>query len=113
MDGMAKFRGTTRSDTISGTDAADAINGRGGGDWVAGGGGNDTLRGGAGSDTFVLNAPLSAKTNVDTITDFNPAEDAILLDHAVFAKLTANGALDASMFHVGAAAGRCERLHRL
>jgi hypothetical protein len=40
-------------------------------------------------------------TNSDTIVDFTPGADKIVLDHTVFSALTALGALDASHFVVG------------
>lgn len=44
------------------------------------------LIGGEGSDTFVFNSPLNG--NVDKLLDFNPNQDKIELDKAVFSTLT-------------------------
>jgi Ca2+-binding RTX toxin-like protein len=49
-------------------------------------------------DQFVMDTALNALTNVDTITDFNVADDTIVLDHAVFAALTGMGTLAAAQF---------------
>jgi Ca2+-binding RTX toxin-like protein len=67
-----------------------------GNDIVDGGAGNDALRGGAGEDTFVFSTTLGAG-NVDSISDFNSADDTFQLNASVFAGLDA-GALDASEF---------------
>lgn len=56
---------------------------------LSGSGGNDTRTGGLGSDTFVFNTALNATANVDSITDFNVANDAMHLDNAVMAALGA------------------------
>jgi Ca2+-binding RTX toxin-like protein len=55
--------------------------------------GADLLNGGAGRDTFVFDTKLG-KGEVDTIQGFNPLEDRILLDSAVFKKLGDPGILD-------------------
>jgi len=80
-----------------------------------GGGGNDTLignsianqlTGGAGQDNFIFAAPLSA-SNIDTLTDFNPLEDIIILDRSIFNNLNLGDKLNAASFlirHNGQAA---------
>lgn len=45
---------------------------------------------------------LSAATNSDTITDFNPSEDRIVLDRAMFTTLNKGGSLSRSAFRAGA-----------
>ncbi len=70
---------------------------------IGGKGGNDTLISGQGNDSFLFDTALNATTNKDTIIDFNPANDTIRLDDAIFTTLSA-GTLQASKFYVGAAA---------
>ena len=71
-----------------------------------GGTGNDTLignsianqlSGGVGHDNFIFAAPLSA-SNIDTITDFNPLEDMIILDRSIFKNLNLGDKLNAASF---------------
>jgi serralysin len=66
--------------------------------------GNDTLTGGAGADRFYFNTTLNSTTNLDSITDFVFGTDKILLENAIFTKLTATGALSAANFVLNAAA---------
>ena len=70
--------GNTRANTITGNGGDNDINGLAG---------NDLLTGGLGSDRFVFDTALNAATNKDRITDFDAAQDLILLDNAVFVKL--------------------------
>lgn len=114
------FIGSNASETLTGTDAAENLNGlmgddllegRGGPDWLAGGAGIDMLNGGAGDDLliggsamdrFVFNsgAPFnSTQLGVDTIVDFNAAEDRIRLSRTTFSALP-NLSLSASEFAV-------------
>ena len=51
-----------------------------GDDILIGGAGNDTLTGGAGADTF----SFGLEAGIDTIKDFNVAEDSIAFDRADF-----------------------------
>ncbi|MCC5972440.1 MAG: calcium-binding protein, partial [Rubellimicrobium sp.] len=74
--------GTAGDDTLTGGTGNDRLNGGAGDDRLFGGAGDDiilsgrgsnVMTGGTGADTFVL----SASGQVNTITDFNPAEDRI------------------------------------
>jgi hypothetical protein len=96
--------------TITGTDAAEdlfasqgdvahTIVGNGGNDRINGQGGNDVLTGGAGSDTFVFDTALGT-SNVDTITDFAPGVDKIMLSSKVFTSLWVQE-LGTDVFRVG------------
>jgi Ca2+-binding RTX toxin-like protein len=70
--------GNAGNDTLSGGDGLDTL---------SGGLGNDKLTGGAKADAFVFDTKLNAKTNVDAISDFTRADDAIYLENLVFKKL--------------------------
>ena len=91
--GNDRLSGGTGSDTIVGGSGRDTITGGSGNDKIYGGLGADLLNGGAGRDTFVFDTKLG-KGEVDTIQGFNPLEDRILLDSAVFKKLGDPGILD-------------------
>ena len=62
------------------------------------------LTGGANRDLFVFNSALNSTTNRDRIVDFNHADDALLLDNAIFSRLGGTGAMDPRFFHQGTAA---------
>ena len=59
-------------------------------------GGNDTLTGSAGVDSFAFTAPLDAKSNVDTVFDFDPVKDTLQLGREVFSAYAAAGPLPAA-----------------
>ncbi len=61
---------------IGGTAGRDSLTGTAGDDVITGGIGSDTLTGGAGADQFVF---TSLRDGVDTITDFQPNVDRIVL----------------------------------
>ncbi|ATE62623.1 hypothetical protein CCZ27_11665 [Thauera sinica] len=63
--------------TIAGTAGRDTLTGTAGDDVITGGAGPDTLTGGAGADVFVYRSVLDG---TDTITDFVPGTDRLLLD---------------------------------
>jgi serralysin len=96
--------GTAASQTLAGGAFDDTLSGLGGDDRLFGNGGNDVLTGGAGNDAFIFNTALNALTNVDTVADFNVAQDTMLLDNAVFTALTTTGTLASAAFFIGAAA---------
>ena len=98
--------GNNLANLITGNAGANILEGAGGNDRVAGGGGNDVVGGGRGNDiltggdganSFVF--ALGRTANADVITDFS-AEDTIVLDNAVFAKLK-GGVLKGKAFHEG------------
>jgi Ca2+-binding RTX toxin-like protein len=66
------------NDEVFGGDGDDTVDGGEGDDQLDGRGGNDTLTGGPGRDLFFYYARVD--NGSDTITDFNSAEDTILLD---------------------------------
>jgi serralysin len=71
--------------------------------YIAGNVAANVLTGGAGHDVFAFHTGLG-NGNVDTIADFEVADDTLYLDHAVFAGLTVGG-LAASTLAFGSAAG--------
>lgn len=80
----ADGNGGSGGDTLTGNLQANILNGGAGNDILNGGYGNDTLTGGSGADTFVFQSMLNESGNVDTITDFSPAQgDKIHLDPAL------------------------------
>lgn len=102
LDGDAgndKVYGEKGNDWLSGGTGDDLLDGGAGNDFLRGQAGNDKLTGGAGKDTFVFDTALSATKNVDTITDFNVADDTIQLENSIFTKLTKTGTLASSAFY--------------
>jgi Ca2+-binding RTX toxin-like protein len=73
--------------TVIGTDGRDTLIGTSGDDILIGGLGGDTLTGGEGADQFVYE---SFSDRTDTITDFNPDEDMVVLTD-VFAEIGYQG----------------------
>ncbi|TIT01735.1 family 16 glycosylhydrolase [Mesorhizobium sp.] len=99
--GTTKDAGTTAIN-LTGNELAQTIQGNAGANVINGGGGADKLSGFGGNDVFVFNSALG-DGNVDRITDFNPSQNKIHLDDAIFAGLNA-GALSSGAFFVGKAA---------
>ena len=87
----------TAIENLTGSNNADTLSGNSGANVLAGGGGNDKLTGGAGMDTFRFDSALKV-SNVDTITDFNPKDDTIQLENAIFKKLLTVGSLGNTSF---------------
>lgn len=94
--------GNAGNNRLSGGAGDDVIGGGDGNDTLVGGAGSDSMTGGAGADRFFFNAALNA-TNVDTVQDFGPGADLLVLNPDVFQALGPAGhALAASQFHSGA-----------
>jgi Ca2+-binding RTX toxin-like protein len=94
------LQGNYGNNTITGSSYADRLMGNRG---------NDTITGGGGADIFRFDSTLSASTNRDTLTDFNPSEDRIELENAIFSALLLTGPLSAAAFSVGAAATNADQ----
>jgi Ca2+-binding RTX toxin-like protein len=73
--GNDTLSGGAGNDTLTGGLGDDLLNGQVGNDVLDGGAGNDSLDGGAGADTFVYNADSQIGSYIDTIFNFNAAED--------------------------------------
>jgi Ca2+-binding RTX toxin-like protein len=75
----------------------------------------DSLSGGGGADWFIVDSARGA-TNVDTISDFTPGEDKIVLSAKLFNKFKGSAAgseITAENFVVGAEAKPLEKNHFL
>jgi Ca2+-binding RTX toxin-like protein len=90
------------SGPVFGRGGNDRLVGGAGADSLHGGNGNDLLTGGGGSDLFYFDTPAHASKNVDTITDFTPGVDQIVLLERYFQGIGAPGTLAASRFAIGA-----------
>lgn len=96
--------GNGAANILNGGAGNDVINGSGGNDTIYGSAGNDTLTGGPGNDFFAFNTAPNTLTNRDRIADFSAVADTILMENAIFTRLTATGTLNAGNFRLGAAA---------
>ena len=92
---------TTAIDLV-GNELAQYLYGNAGANRLDGKGGADVLTGFGGADSFAFTTALGGG-NIDRVTDYNVADDTILLDDAVFAGLGL-GALPAGAFVTGSAA---------
>jgi len=97
-------RGNSRANTIIGNSRGNTIEGLGGSDNLEGRGGNDTLKGGAGADNFFFNTTPNSSGNSDTLADFAPNADKIMLDDDVFKAFdaAASSILTSAQFGSGA-----------
>jgi Ca2+-binding RTX toxin-like protein len=80
--------GSSTDQTILGNNGANRLDGQYG---------EDTLRGYGGADTFVFSTKLTS-ANVDTILDFNVAQDTIELESAIFTGLTQGSFISEDQF---------------
>lgn len=102
LTGASPINGTGNGlvNTITGNAANNQLNGGAGNDTINGGIGIDRLTGGIGNDIF----RFTTTGQIDTVTDYNVANDTIQLENAVFTKLTTTGTLAAAQFRIGAQA---------
>ena len=89
--------GNNLANVIIGNTAANQLDGGLGDDTLDGGLSNNGLTGGAGNDSF----RFTTTGHVDTIMDYNVANDTIQLENAVFTALTTTGTLAAGQFRIG------------
>ncbi|NEQ39580.1 MAG: hypothetical protein F6K40_26320 [Okeania sp. SIO3I5] len=92
-DGDDTLEGRTGFDRMLGGSGNDILLGGQGRDRMNGGAGDDTLTGGGNTDFFIFNTNDTFDTDdvgVDTITDFDTAQDFIILDKTTFAALASN-----------------------
>lgn len=101
--GNDKLYGVSGDDDLYGGAGRDYLVGGSGSDYLSGGLDRDTLSGGAGKDYFVFDAKPS-NSNVDTIVDFRPVDDTIMLDNKIFTRVGRDGWLSADAFRVGSGA---------
>jgi predicted extracellular nuclease len=78
--GNDRLNGGNGSDSLFGKAGDDRLDGGNGDDFLAGGDGRDILVGGRGADTFFFDGPAQGP---DTIQDFKPGDDLIMLDFNV------------------------------
>lgn len=90
-----------------GNDLGNIIAGNSGANVLTGFAGNDMLFGAGGADSFVFRSALNANTNVDTVLDFDVAQDRMQLEN-LFMQALGTGALDADAFTIGTAAADAE-----
>jgi Ca2+-binding RTX toxin-like protein len=104
QSGNDTLYGGMHTDTLEGGDGNDRLYGDVGSDSLDGGAGKDSLSGGWGRDTFIFKNALNAKTNVDTITDFNVKDDTVRLENSIFRKLVKAGKLNSDFLTIGSKA---------
>jgi Ca2+-binding RTX toxin-like protein len=93
--------GSLFDDVLKGDNGTDVLDGGGDNDALYSGRGNDTVTGGEGADAFHFEFGVNDGSNVDVITDFNPADDTIMLKASIFKGLGGAGVLAEGKFVVG------------
>ncbi|QKD82368.1 calcium-binding protein [Thermoleptolyngbya sichuanensis A183] len=89
------LRGEGGNDTLKGEAGNDVLVGDGGNDLLVGGVGRDTLTGGTGRDSFDLSTTRSG--GLDTLIDFRPGEDVLLVPAAEFGLADLAGTLPTTL----------------
>lgn len=107
-DGNDILWGGLNNDALMGDRGDDSISGGGGHNFLVGGDGSDTITAGSGQDDIVFDQPLALiGDDLDHIRDFDPSQDRINLDSAIFKGLSVmlvGYALKDDSFVVGPAA---------
>jgi Ca2+-binding RTX toxin-like protein len=91
---------------LTGNESGNIVRGNDGSNTINGGAGNDSLTGRGGWDLFWFDTALDDNpmpdgyTNIDAITDFNVADDTIVLDRSIFGALGL-GSLAPGAFRIG------------
>nr|MBA3756440.1 hypothetical protein [Nitrosomonas sp.] len=98
LTGSLAINGTGNSlaNKVIGNAGNNQLDGGAGNDVLDGRAGTNILTGGTGNDLF----KFTTTGHIDTITDYNVANDTIQLENAVFTALTARGTLAASRFRI-------------
>ena len=89
--------GNSLANKVIGNAGNNQLDGGAGNDVLDGGAGSNILTGGTGNDLF----KFTTAGHIDTVTDYNVANDTIQLENAVFTALAATGTLVASRFRIG------------
>ena len=101
-NGNDTLKGLAGYDSLNGGSGNDVLDGGTDNDILLGGVGKDTLTGGSGQDSFYLTDTRTG--GWDTLNDFNPGDDTILISKSEFELTQAYGTLDAGIFRLGTAA---------
>jgi serralysin len=94
----------TAAINLTGNAASNIVIANNGNNRLNGGASNDQLTGRAGQDEFLFDTPLNSASNVDRITDFNVADDTILLDQTIFSSSLGLGNIANGELVIGTAA---------
>ncbi|MBY0485555.1 calcium-binding protein [Nitrosomonas sp.] len=97
LSGIEAVIGSKFGDTLTGDANDNTLKGGAGNDMLDGKEGFNTLIGGSGNDIF----KFTTTGHIDTINDYNVANDTIQLENAVFTALKTTGTLGAGQFRIG------------
>jgi Ca2+-binding RTX toxin-like protein len=93
----------TAAINLTGNSTSNSVRGNNGNNTLNGGAGGDELIGLGGQDRFLFDTALGP-SNVDSVIDFNVADDTILLDDFIFSSSLGLGNISPGEFVIGAAA---------
>jgi serralysin len=79
---------------LTGNSTGNLVIGNAGNNVLNGGAGDDELIGLGGQDSFRFDTALDAATNVDVLSDFNAADDTIVLENTIFGAFAAGPLAD-------------------